>query len=116
MLHLERIKPLVRQKGMTMTDLSKELGMSMQALCKIIRDNSTKVSTLEQLAHTLDVPVTYFFEDEDLKKKQELTEQERTELIILRERVQSLQIVCDAQREQIAFYKERERLLNQKGK
>lgn len=63
MLNLEKIKQLTAVKGMTMTELAKQLGMSIQALSRIIRENSTKVSTLEQIAEILDVPVTTFFDE-----------------------------------------------------
>nr|DAH86245.1 MAG TPA: helix-turn-helix domain protein [Caudoviricetes sp.] len=63
MLNLEKIKQLTAVKGMTMTELAKQLGMSIQALSRIIRENSTKVSTLERIAEILGVPVTTFFDE-----------------------------------------------------
>ncbi len=106
MLNLSKIKQLTRQNGMTMTELSKELGISMQALCKMIRENTTKISTLEQIAQIFGVPITFFFEDDEAQQKKELTEKEQMELTILRERVQSLQIARDALQEQVTFLRE----------
>lgn len=63
MLNLQKIKTLAMQKGMTQAEIAKQLGVSSQALSKIIRENSTKVSTLEQIAEILGVPVTTFFDD-----------------------------------------------------
>lgn len=63
MLNLQKIKVLAKQKGIAQTEIAKQLGMSSQAFSKILRENSTKVSTLERIAEILDVPVTTFFDE-----------------------------------------------------
>lgn len=62
MLNLQKIKTLAKQKGIAQTEIAKQLGISSQAFSKILRENSTKVSTLERIAEILDVPVTTFFD------------------------------------------------------
>ena len=112
MLNLGKIKQLIRQSGMTMTELSIQLGVSKQALCKMIRENTTKISTLEQIAQIFNVPVTYFFVEDESEQKG-MTEKEQTELVILRERVESLQIARDALQEQVVFLREQIKTLKQ---
>lgn len=107
MLNLGKIKQLSKEKGMSLVELSVQLGMSKQSLFKIIRENTTKISTLEQIANYFGVPLNYFFDDyEENQNQQELTDQERNELVILRERVQSLTIARDALQEQVKFLRE----------
>lgn len=107
MLNLGKIKQLARKKGISLVELSVQLGMSKQSLFKIIRENTTKISTLEQIANYFGVPINYFFDDYEEKQNQkELTDQERNELGILRERVQSLIIARDALQEQVRFLHE----------
>jgi len=62
MLNLQKIKQLASVKNMTLVDVAKELGISKQSLNQMMRENSTKVSTLERIAEILDVPVTTFFD------------------------------------------------------
>lgn len=113
MLNLSKIKPLLRQRGMTAQQVAKELGITVQALCKMTRENTTKISTLEQIAKLLDVPVSYFFDEEIAteEKTEPLTPQEQTELAILRERVESLIIARDALQGQVDILKEQLALL-----
>lgn len=117
MLNLGKIKQLARQKGIGMLELSEQLGMTQQSLFKIIRENTTKISTLEQIANYFGVPVNYFFDDyEENQKQQELTDKERNELVILRERIQSLTIARDALQEQVKFLREQIQILKDNAK
>ena len=63
MVNLQLIKKLADEKNILLTDIANELGITQQALSKIIRNNSTKIETLERIALILKVPVTIFFED-----------------------------------------------------
>ena len=63
MLNLQKIKQLAGEKNMTLVDVAKELGISKQSLNQMMRENSTKVSTLERIAEILGVPVTTFFDE-----------------------------------------------------
>ena len=63
MLNLQKIKELSESTGISMTEVAKMLQTSPQALSKMIRENSTKVSTLEKLSEIFNVPVGYFFNE-----------------------------------------------------
>lgn len=64
MANLQKIKTLVASvPGMSMESLATQLGITPQALSKLIRLNSTKIETLEAIARILNVPVTVFFDD-----------------------------------------------------
>ena len=64
MANLQKIKTLVASvPGMSMESLASQLGITPQALSKLIRHNSTKIETLEAIARILNVPVTVFFDD-----------------------------------------------------
>lgn len=64
MLNLQKIRDLAKMRKISMNDVAETLGMSPQALSKMIRENSTKTSTLEKLAHLFNVPIGYFFDGE----------------------------------------------------
>lgn len=63
MLNLQKIKELSELKSIPMTEIAGLLDTSPQALSKMIRENSTKVSTLERLSKIFNVPVGYFFDE-----------------------------------------------------
>lgn len=64
MANLQIIKELAREKNFPLEQLAKELEITPQALSKIMRENSTKVSTLERIAQILKVSVMVFFPEE----------------------------------------------------
>lgn len=66
MADLSKIKSLANACHVSLDSLSSQLGITPQALSKIIRNNSTKIETLEQIARILNVPVGVFFEDSGL--------------------------------------------------
>lgn len=62
MANLQKIKDLAKERDITLDTLASEVGITPQALSKIMRDNSTKVSTLERICHVLSVSPMVFFE------------------------------------------------------
>lgn len=64
MADLSQIKPLLKAKGIKIKDFCNDLGITEQGFAKILRSNSTKIETLEQIANKLKVPVSVFFTDE----------------------------------------------------
>lgn len=66
MANLQIIKELAAKKNLTLDQLSKNLGITPQAMSKIMRENSTRIETLERIAVELGVPVSVFFETESL--------------------------------------------------
>ena len=63
MANLHIIKELIKRNNLTIREFSNELGMTEQGLQKLIRENSTKVDTLELIAKKLNVSISIFFEE-----------------------------------------------------
>lgn len=64
MANLQIIKNILKDKGLTVRYLANELGMSEQGLQKLIRENSTKIETLESIAKILKVSIMVFFDEQ----------------------------------------------------
>lgn len=59
-----RIKNILATKGMTIKGLADKMGITPQALGSMINEKSgCNVSSLEKIAHALDVPVSSLFAD-----------------------------------------------------
>ncbi len=63
MANLQKIKEIADKKNISLSALSGELGITPQALFKLMRNNSTKIETLEKIATILKVPIVSFFGD-----------------------------------------------------
>ena len=63
MANLQIIRELSREKKISLKELAGIVGITEQGLQKIIRDNSTKVDTMESIAKALQVPISVFFDD-----------------------------------------------------
>lgn len=63
MANLQLIKDIAEQKNIPLATIASELGITPQALSKLMRNNSTKIDTLEKIAQILKVSVTVFFDD-----------------------------------------------------
>lgn len=63
MLDLTIIRELCSNKGITIYDLAKAIGITSQGIQRIIGENKTKLETLEKIANHLGVPITFFFRD-----------------------------------------------------
>lgn len=76
MADLTKIRALLLERKMTMRELASDIGITEQGLHKLMKENSTKVDTLEKIAEKLNVPVTVFFGDESvpLNRKKDLSE------------------------------------------
>jgi transcriptional regulator with XRE-family HTH domain len=57
------IRDLAEKKNMTIRKLANKIGVTESALHLLIKNGSTKTSTLEKIAKVLDVPVGYFFDE-----------------------------------------------------
>lgn len=64
MANLQKIKSILKEKGLTIRYLAGELGISEQGLQKLIRENSTKIETLEAIANILEVSISVFFDND----------------------------------------------------
>lgn len=63
MANLLKIKELLKEKKITIKSFSADIGMTEQGLQKLIRDNSTKIETLELIAMKLNVSIMVFFDE-----------------------------------------------------
>lgn len=63
MVDLSIIKILSKEKGISLRELSIAIGISEQGLHKLIKENSTKVDTLDSIAKVLNVPISVFFQE-----------------------------------------------------
>lgn len=70
MLNLQKVKHLAKDKNISLNDVAEKLDMSPQALSRMLKENSTKVSTLEQLASIFNVSVSYFFDEDTIDGEQ----------------------------------------------
>lgn len=88
MANLSLIRDLCDEKKITLKQLAEAVSISQNGLQRIIKDNSTKIETLEKIAKYLEVSVTDFFvkgKEElvllgDLKKRNELLENKMRDL------------------------------------
>lgn len=60
MISLQKIKELCKKKNVTVKQAAIDLGMTEQAMHKIIKSNSTKIETLISIAQYFNVEPTYF--------------------------------------------------------
>lgn len=65
MVILSRIKELAKINNIQLEEIAKAANITLQGLYKLIRENSTKVETLELIAKKIGVPITVFFSTED---------------------------------------------------
>lgn len=63
MANFQLIKTIAREKGVTLAEVSTQVGITQQGLSKIIRDNISRTDTIEKIANVLGVSVSVFFED-----------------------------------------------------
>ena len=63
MANLKIIKYLAKGRGISLGQLADGVGISLGAVQKIIRENSTRIETLEKICAVLDVKVDIFFND-----------------------------------------------------
>lgn len=62
MANLQRIKQIAAQKNITLGNLALQCGITPTGLSKIMRENSTTVTTLEKIANILQVSPIVFFD------------------------------------------------------
>lgn len=63
MANFKIIRDLADRKNLSLRDIARRLGISEDGLQKIIRNDSTKTATIEEIAEILEVPVGTFFDD-----------------------------------------------------
>lgn len=63
MANLKIIKELCSERNITLSDLANKTGLGLRGLQKIIKENSTKIETLERISEALNVKPSLFFND-----------------------------------------------------
>lgn len=69
MINLQKIKELCLNKNVTIKQAALDLGMTEQAMYKIIKTNSTKIETLISIAQYFNIEPTYFFDSSSDESK-----------------------------------------------
>ena len=69
MISLQKIKELCKKKNVTVKQAAIDLGMTEQAMHKIIKSNSTEIETLISIAQYFNVEPTYFFDNHSNKNE-----------------------------------------------
>ena len=69
MISLQKIKELCQKKNVTVKQAALDLGMTEQAMHKIIKTNPTKIETLISIAQYFNVEPTYFFDNHSNKNE-----------------------------------------------
>lgn len=65
-MNFNRIKILAKLKKISLKDVSENIGLSEQGLHYSITNETLKVVDLEKISIFLNVPVSYFFEDNEI--------------------------------------------------
>ena len=104
MANLSIIQTIAKQKGITMSSLAEKSGLTQQALFQILRNNSTKVITLEKISEVLGVSPSVFFDG--------VVQNNERDYELLKARVESLELINSALEQQVEALKDAKRILN----
>ncbi len=61
-----KIRNLIKANKMSIEDFAIKIGITKQNFYLILKRNDLNVSYLEKMSSILDVPITYFFTDDDI--------------------------------------------------
>lgn len=75
-MNLLKIKILLEDNKKSINWLSREIGMSNQNLYKCFEKNRIEANDLEKIAKILEVPITYFFNEDETIPKNKITTDE----------------------------------------
>lgn len=96
MLNLQKVRDLAKDKNIQLSEIAEKLDMTPQALSRMLKENSTKVSTLEQFASIFGVSVSYFF-DEDTIGNESARPSERPHNVVIPQSVLDMLVEKDKQ-------------------
>ena len=106
------LKRKIRETGVTLKEVSDLLGITSQALNSIFNAKDVRSGTIEKMAHVLNVPVSYFY-DESAKRSAVATGNEAIAAInsnishptnILEERIKALEALLAEKERLIKAY------------
>lgn len=65
MPNLAKIAELYKSKGITLKFLAQKVGMTSTGLIHAMKTDKIKLENLEKIAAALEVPITYFYDDQN---------------------------------------------------
>lgn len=63
MLRIDKIKPLIKKRGLKISEFPKRFGMTRQNFDHLIKTKRIKSELLQKIADELDVSVSYFYDE-----------------------------------------------------
>ncbi len=63
-MNISRLKKLIEKKRITQKEIAKYIGLSENAFSTALKKGDFKISMLEKICEYINVPVSYFFEEE----------------------------------------------------
>lgn len=63
MANLSLIRSIAKERKITLKTLATQVGLTEQGLHKILRDNTTTITTIERIAQVLEVSPIVFFDE-----------------------------------------------------
>lgn len=89
-MDLQVIKTLCEKRKGGLVKLASDIGMSVQNLHRCIRENKIQAQDLEKIARELNVPVSYFFDEEPTTPRKNKRENESELVESLHEQIDLL--------------------------
>ena len=68
-MNLYHIKNIAEKQGVLLKDLAETIGMSYQNLNRCVRENKIMANDLEKISKALNIPISFFFEENLDEKK-----------------------------------------------
>lgn len=114
MANLNKIRDLCEKRNLTLKDLAEKVGLTQGGIQNILKENNTRVNTLEKISEILEVPTSIFFDDgtpDDLIKtiadlKDELRRSEYT--------IKSLNLNLEEERQKTIMYEDLIEIVDEK--
>jgi transcriptional regulator with XRE-family HTH domain len=100
MANLLKIKEIAKEQKVTLKEIARTIGITEAGLQKLVRENSTKVDTLEAIARKLAVPISVFFDESPVATAKEPTVESRL-LSIIESQQRTIETLTSKLRENI---------------
>jgi len=100
MANLSLIRHLCEERKITLKELAEAISISQNGLQRIIKDNSTRIDTLEKIADYLSVPITDFFKKDKneillINEYQEKIQELENKTAVLAEQLKEKSMILD---------------------
>jgi len=60
-----RVREIIKEQGLTLVQLSKRMGVLPESLTRMLSMGNPTLSTIENIANSLDVPISELFDEEN---------------------------------------------------